>query len=276
MKNFDNKTIVITGAGSGMGRAYAIAFARLGARVAICDLDEQTLQQTRDLVAEMTQHDVYSQVLDVSDRTAVFAFADQVQQTLGNAHMIINNAGIGGGGQPVWAMPEGQYERTLQVNFLGVVYATQAFLPQLLANGEGAIVNISSVFGLVGVPNTSDYCAAKFAVRGFTESLMVELADSPISGHLVHPGGIRTNIAKDVEGGDEFTRLFLKTDPDDFVNHVIGAIRRGQHRIVYGHQSRPLWLMSWLLPLRRRTRMLRKQMQPMLDPKTYKQVERKR
>lgn len=272
MKNFKDKIIVITGAGSGMGRAYAIEFAKLGARLAVCDIDADSLQETCSQVQAASDCEVYSQSLDVGDRSAVSAFADNVRQQLGNAHMIINNAGIGGGGQPAWNMTDNQYERTLQINFLGVVYGTKAFLPQLLANGEGAIVNVSSVFGLVGVPNTSDYCAAKFAVRGFTESLMVELSDSPLSVHLVHPGGIRTNIAKGVEGGDEFTERFLKTDAHDFVRYVIRAIQRGQQRIIFGHQSKPLWLMSWLLPLRWRNRMLYRQMQPMLDPDVYNKV----
>ncbi|ALO45955.1 SDR family NAD(P)-dependent oxidoreductase [Pseudohongiella spirulinae] len=272
MKNFNGKVIVITGAGSGMGRAYALEFARMGARLALCDIDTESLQETCKLVTSAANCDIYSQPLDVSDRNAVSAFADSVKQRLGNAHMIINNAGIGGGGQPAWHMEDAQYERTLQINFLGVVYGTRAFLPQLLANAEGAIVNVSSVFGLVGVPNTSDYCAAKFAVRGFTESLMVELSESPVTVHLVHPGGIRTNIAKGVEGGDEFTQRFLKTDANEFVRYVIKALRKGRQRIIYGHQSKPLWLMSWLLPLRLRNILLYRQMQPLLDSEAYKKV----
>lgn len=272
MKNFKDKIIVITGAGSGMGRAYAVEFAKLGAHLALCDIDADALQETCDQLGGVAGCQLFSQALDVSDRTAVLGFAERVKQQLGSAHMIINNAGIGGGGQPVWEMPDEQYERTLQINFLGVVYGTRAFLPQLLTNDEGAIVNVSSVFGLVGVPNTSDYCAAKFAVRGFSESLMIELADSPVSVHLVHPGGIRTNIARDVQGGDEFTQRFLKTDAHEFVRHVIAALQKGQQRIIYGHQSRPLWLMSWLLPLRWRNRLLHRQMQPMLEPAQYNKV----
>ena len=245
MKDFKNKTVAITGAGSGMGRAYAIEFARLGSKVAITDIDAEGLAETRSLVEKLPHNGLYSEALDVGQRDAIFTFADNVKNALGNTHVIINNAGIGGGGVPVWAMAPDQYERTLQVNFFAVVYGTQAFLPQLLENREGAVVNVSSVFGLVGTPNASDYCASKFAVRGFTESLMVELEDSPISVHLVHPGGIKTNIAKGVEGGEEFTRKYLKTDPADIVRYVIRGIRNGKQRLVYGHQSSMLWLASW-------------------------------
>ena len=275
MKNFANKIIVITGAGSGMGRAYALEFARLGARLALNDYDPVGLAETVQLLESSTSPAVFSQAFDVGNREAMNAFAAAAQQELGNAHVIINNAGIGGGGQPVWAMTDNDYERTLQINFFGVVYGTRAFLPQLLANDEGAVVNISSVFGLVGTPNASDYCASKFAVRGFTESLMVELQESPISVHLVHPGGINTNIAKDSPNGEEFARKFLKTDPDDVAKEVIQCIRSGKQRLVLGHQSLPLWLMSWGVSLERRNRLLYSMLKGMLDPKLYAVARRR-
>ena len=275
MKNFANKIIVITGAGSGMGRAYALEFARLGARLALNDYDPAGLTETVQLLESSTSPAVFSQAFDVGNREAMNAFAAAVQHELGNAHVIINNAGIGGGGQPVWAMSDNDYERTLQINFFGVVYGTRAFLPQLLANGEGAIVNVSSVFGLVGTPNSSDYCAAKFAVRGFSESLMVELEESPISVHLVHPGGIRTNIAKGTPNGEAFTRKYLKTDPADVAREVIQCIRSGKQRIVLGHQSTQLWLASWALSLERRNRMLYRMLKSMLDPRQYDLVRRR-
>jgi NAD(P)-dependent dehydrogenase (short-subunit alcohol dehydrogenase family) len=273
IKHFMNKTVVVTGAGSGMGRSYAIEFAKLGARVAITDINADALAETELMLKHLPHKGVLSQVVDVADRHEVFAFADSVRQKLGHAHVIINNAGIGGGGVPVWMMPPEQYERTMAVNFFGVVHGTRAFLPQLLANREGAVVNVSSVFGMVGTPNTSDYCASKFAVRGFTESLMVELEGSPVSVHLVHPGGIRTNIASGVEGGEEFTRRFLKTAPDDIVRYVIRSLQSGEQRIIYGHQSRVLWFLSWAIPLRWRNRFLRRQMREMLDASHYDRVK---
>ncbi|MGH6646618.1 SDR family NAD(P)-dependent oxidoreductase [Aquabacterium sp.] len=269
MQNFENKTIVITGAGSGMGRAYALEFARLGAKLALNDFDARSLAETVTLLKGTPARAVFSQAFDVGDKQAMNAFAAEAKSRLGNAHVVINNAGVGGGGKPVWAMDDDVYARTLQVNFFGVLYGTRAFLPQLLANGEGAVVNVSSVFGLVGTPNSSDYCASKFAVRGFTESLMVELQESPISVHLVHPGGVKTNIASGVEGGEEFTQKYLKTDPRDVAVRVISCIRSGKQRIVCGHQSSRLWLASWAMPLEQRNRVLHREMKDLLDPVHY-------
>lgn len=269
MKKFDNKVVVITGAGSGMGRAYAIEFARLGAKIAITDYNEEGLLETETLLKHLPHQGLYSEVLDISKKVAVFKFAKNVQKQLGNAHVIINNAGIGGGGQPVWSMEPSQYTHTLGVNFFGVVYGTQAFLPQLITNNEGAVVNVSSVFGLVGTPNASDYCASKFAVRGFSESLMVELEDSPISVHLVHPGGVKTNIAKDTEGGEEFTDKYLKTPPEYIARTVIDGIKDGKQRIVCGHQSKPISILSWAVPLKWRNRYLYREMKELLKPEHY-------
>ena len=275
MKEFNNKTIVITGAGSGMGRSYALEFAKLGSKLALNDYDASGLEETVALLKGSSAKAIFSKAFDVGDSAAMYTFAAEVKAELGDAHVIINNAGVGGGGLPVWAMENQTYEHTMQINFFGVVYGTRAFLPQLLANGEGAIVNVSSVFGLVGTPNSSDYCASKFAVRGFTESLMVELQESPVTVHLVHPGGIRTNIAKGAPNGEEFTRKFLKTDPDDVVRQVIQAIRSGKQRLVLGHQSSQLWLISWAMSLEKRNRLLYRMLKGMLDPKQYDRVRRR-
>lgn len=275
MQDFKNKVVVITGAGSGMGRAYAQAFAALGAKLALNDYDVDGLAHTVALLRGSPATEVYSQAFDVGDVAAMQRFAAEVASQLGNAHVVINNAGVPGGGLPVWLLGDASYQRTLQVNFFGVVHGTRAFLPQLLANGEGAIVNVSSVFGLVGTPNASDYCASKFAVRGFTEALMVELQESPISVHLVHPGGVRTNIAKGVEGGEAFAEKFLKTDPADIAAALIRSIRRNQPRLVCGHQSWQVWLASWAMSLKQRNRLLFREMHALLDPKHYQQVRRK-
>ena len=272
MKDFKNKVVVITGAGSGMGRAYALEFARLGACLALNDFDARGLSETVRLLGDTP---LYSKAFDVGDKAAMQVFAEEVRTQLGNAHVVINNAGISGGGAPVWALAEGACERVMQINFFGVVYGTRAFLPQLMANGEGAVVNVSSIFGLVGTPNSSDYCASKFAVRGFTESLMVELEGSPISVHLVHPGGIKTNIASGVEGGEAFADKYLKTDPADIVRQVIRCIRSGKQRLVYGHQSSLVWLSSWAMPLEKRNRLLFKEMKDLFDPRHYGWIKRK-
>ncbi|MCB2386798.1 SDR family NAD(P)-dependent oxidoreductase [Thalassolituus alkanivorans] len=272
MKNFTDKVVVITGAASGMGREYALEFARLGALVAITDVNAEQLAETHNMVKAITRKNSLSEVLDIAAEESVTDFAGKVKRELGNAHIIINNAGIGGGGAPVWVQDNGQYHTTMQVNFFAVVYITKAFLPQLLANQEGAVVNVSSVFGLLGTPGTSDYCASKFAVRGFTESLMVELADTPISVHLVHPGGIKTNIAKHSKNGAEFEEKYLKTDPLFAVREVIKGIQSGKQRMIFGYQSSLLRFLT-LLPLKLRNRILHREMGDMRDPEHYAVLE---
>ncbi|MBU2039467.1 SDR family oxidoreductase [Thalassolituus sp. ST750PaO-4] len=272
MKNFTDKVVVITGAASGMGREYALEFARLGALVAITDVNAEQLAETHNMVKAITRKNSLSEVLDIAAEESVTDFAGKVKRELGNAHIIINNAGIGGGGAPVWVQDNGQYHTTMQVNFFAVVYITKAFLPQLLTNQEGAVVNVSSVFGLLGTPGTSDYCASKFAVRGFTESLMVELADTPISVHLVHPGGIKTNIAKHSKNGAEFEEKYLKTDPLFAVREVIKGIKSGKQRMIFGYQSSLLRFLT-LLPLKLRNRILHREMGDMRDPEHYAVLE---
>lgn len=269
MKTFKDKIVVITGAGSGMGRAYALEFAQLGARLALNDYDARALAETLALLPQATV--VHSQAFDVSDRDAMVAFAAEVQAKLGNAHVIINNAGIEGAGKPVWAIADQAYERVMRINFFGVLHGTRAFLPQLLQNGEGAVVNISSIFGLIGTPNHADYCASKFAVRGFTEALMVELQESPISVHLVHPGGIKTNIARQ-ESTQAFAGKYLTTPPEVIVRHVIRAIGRRQPKIVFGRDSFKAWLGSTFVPLGLLNRMIWKDMKDVIDRRDYAAV----
>ncbi len=276
MKSFKNKVVVITGAGSGMGRSYALQFAKLGSRLALNDFDEVGLQETLQLVKAKYDTDVFSKVFDVSDPDAMEQFASESKLALGNAHVVINNAGMGSKGEPVWIKSSDSIKRIMDINFYGVVFGTKAFLPQLIENREGAVVNISSVFGLVGCPGTADYSASKFAVRGFSESLMVELMDSPISVHLVHPGGIDTNIAKHVESSKRFESKFLTTAPDDMVQKVIQGIQKGKYRIVYGNQSLKLWLISIFLPLGLKSKLIHMGMKALFDPASYAMVKRVR
>ena len=268
MKDFKNKTVVVTGAGSGMGRAYALEFAKLGAQLALNDYDAQGLDETLALLKGVPGLRTVRGAFDVSDRAAMERFAAEVQATLGNAHVVINNAGIEGSGRPTWATPLASYERVMRINFYGVLHGSQVFLPQLLANGEGALVNVSSIFGLMGTPSNSDYCASKFAVRGFTEALMVELHDSPVSVHLVHPGGIDTNITR-AEHTQAFKAKYLSTPPEEIVQHVIRGIRRGTPKIVYGKDSFKSWLGANLLPLRWLNPIIWRDMSPVLDAKDY-------
>lgn len=268
MNNFKNKIVVITGAGSGMGRAYALEFAKLGARLALNDYDSTGLAETVELLRKAGEAELYSATFDVADRAAMAGFAADVKRVLGNAHVIINNAGISGAGKPVWATPLATIERVMGINFYGVVHGTQVFLPQLIESGEGAVVNVSSIFGLIGPPNNSDYSASKFAVRGFTEALMVELHDSPISVHLVHPGGIATNIAN-MPQHQAFSDKYLSTPPELIVRHVIRGIRRGTPKIVYGRDSFKTWLGANLVPLRLLNKLIWHDMRKVIDRSDY-------
>ena len=274
MKNFSQKVVVITGAASGMGRAYALAFAKEGSHLALCDYDESGLEETVTLVSKVSNQTVCVSAFDISDEQATFDFASLVKEQVGNAHIIINNAGIEGKGKPVWASSASSYDRVMAVNFFGVVNGTRAFLPQLMANDNGVIVNVSSIFGLAGIPNTSDYCASKFAVRGFTESLMVELQQSNIQVHLLHPGGINTNIARE-EKSKEFAAEFLKTSPDDVAKILIKGIRKNKARIVYGHGALKAWLFVNLLPLKLIRKIVWSEMKSVIDLDDYATIQKK-
>lgn len=258
MQSFIDKVVVITGAGSGMGRAYALEFGRLGAKLALNDSNALSLDETKALLkaqGQMPQR-MMAHAFDVSERGLMFAFAENVQDQFGPAHVVINNAGISGKGKQVKDMPFEDVDRVMRINFNGVLHGTQAFLPQLMANEEAALVNVSSTFGLVGMSGNAEYCAAKFAVRGLTEALMVELSGSQVQVHLVHPGGVRTGIADSTEKGRKFAEKFLKTPPEEVVQAVIAGIRKKKARIVFGHQAKQTWLLSWLVSLGLRTKLL--------------------
>ena len=241
MKSFKDKIVVITGAGSGIGRALALAFGRLGAWIGINDVDRNTLQETVTLLQAEGVQQVYASSFDVTDNEHMQQFGQDIRSVWGNAHVIINNAGIEGGSAPATDLPEEMYRRVMEVNFFSVVNGCKTFIPQLVENNEGAVVNISSIFGLVGMMNYSDYSASKFAVRGYTEALMAELHHSPISIHCVHPGGIKTNIAKN-SSSRELAEKNLRTPPEDLARFIVKSIKKKRARIVYGHGAFKVWL----------------------------------
>ncbi|MDX1451625.1 MAG: SDR family NAD(P)-dependent oxidoreductase [Oleiphilaceae bacterium] len=268
MNNFNNQVVVITGAGSGMGRCYALELARQGAHLALCDVDTSGLHQTAEQVTTIVGKPPFYSVVDMANANAVAQFAQQVEELLGAVYLLINNAGIEGSARPVWATSAQEFERVMQVNYFGVVHGTRAFLPQMLRQERGAIVNVSSIFGLIGTPNHADYCASKFAVRGFTEALMVELKDTPIQVHLLHPGGIQTNITRHAHSQD-FARRFFKTTPEQITKRLLQGIARNQPRIVYGHGAFKTWLGARLLPLRILLRLIYSELMPVIDQRDY-------
>lgn len=247
MKNFEGKVAAVTGAGSGIGRQLAIELARRKAQLAVSDIDEvglaETVAQAQSAGAKVT-----SQRVDVAEREQVFAWAEQVVAEHGKANLIFNNAGVALA-SPIETMSYDDFEWLFNINFWGVVHGTKAFLPHLRAAGEGHIVNTSSVFGLAGIPSQSAYNAAKFAVRGFTESLRQELdlMRCGVSATCVHPGGIKTNIAKnarmdpdiarlglDAQGGAaRFERAFI-TSAERAAKVILGAVVRNKRRVLVG------------------------------------------
>src|SRR6266498_950635 len=184
--------VMITGAASGIGRALARRLSRFGSPVAIADIDETGLKET----ASMLRGQVLTRVLDVSNAKDVRLFADEVKDWLpAPLGAVFNNAGVALTSSVLDAEPEDD-QWLWNINFHGVVNGTRAFLPILVEQNSGVVVNTSSVFGLVGMPYQSAYCSAKFAVRGFTDSLRQELRGSGVRAVTVHPGGITTNIAR--------------------------------------------------------------------------------
>ncbi len=251
MKDFKNKVVAITGAGSGMGRAYAVEFGKLGAKLALNDYNEKGLTETVELLQSQGINHIYSKAFDVSDKDEMFSFAKEVKNHLGNTHIIINNAGISGKGDPFFIGETEDFDRVLEINLYGVIYGCRAFLPQIVENNEGAVVNVASIFGLIGVPGVSAYCTTKFAVKGFTESLMVEFHKSPIGIHCVMPGGIDTAIADNSPNADEFKKT-LKTPAEDVAKYLIKCIRKKKPNVLIGFNSGKFNLVSRFMPLKMR------------------------
>jgi NAD(P)-dependent dehydrogenase (short-subunit alcohol dehydrogenase family) len=256
MKRFDGKVAVVTGAASGIGRALALELAQRGAQLAISDLDATGLAATV-VGCETAGAQVLATALDVTDRDAMFAYADEVASHFGSVNLVINNAGVA-----LAAKATGQtmddLDFVMGADWWGVAHGTQAFLPKLVASGDGALVNISSIFGMIAVPGQSGYNAAKFAVRGYTESIAQEaLMDGlPVSVHCVHPGGIRTNIARNARTTAEFdglTALFdtiARTSPEACARVILKGVTGGKRRILVGTDAKVLHLLQQSMGVR--------------------------
>jgi len=262
MKDFRGKVAAITGAGSGIGRALALALARDGARLALSDVQDEGLDETARQVLALGATCTTAHV-DVANRDAVFAWADACAREHGQVHLAINNAGVALAAPAESVSPE-DFEWLMGINFWGVVHGSQAFLPHLKASGDGHLVNLSSIFGIVAMPTQSAYNAAKFAVRGYTEALRMELQieGAPVGVTCVHPGGIATNIVRAqridpaiqrLTGGTEegfrraADRSIQTTSPEAAARRILHGVQRNESRVLVGPDARVLDIMARLL-----------------------------
>lgn len=250
--SFAGKVVVITGAGSGIGRALAVNLAGRGARLAISDVDREGLQATA-LRCAARGAEVKTDRLDVTEREAVASYATGVRAHFGAVNQIYNNAGIAYYGAVDRELFK-DMERVLDVNFWGAVNVTKAFLPHLIDSGDGHVITISSLFGLITFPGQSAYNASKFAVRGFTEALRQEMlvAGHPVRVTCVHPGGIKTAVARNatvVDGldpvsfADTFEKRLALHTPEMAAQTIIEGVRKHRARILVGAEAKALdWL----------------------------------
>ena len=247
MKDFTNKVAVITGAGSGIGRSLALSLAEQGAQLALSDIDTSALADTAGRCEKIGAKAVPFE-LDVAQRPAVYEHAKNVVSEFGRVNLVFNNAGVALSAD-VADMDWDDFEWLMGINFWGVAHGTKAFMPHLIASGDGHIVNVSSVFGFVGIPSQSAYNAAKFAVRGFTEALRQELraARHPVGVTCVHPGGVKTNIAGHARGlpdgsdPETLSRIFHRiafTSPESAAMAILHGVKKNKPRVLIGPDAR--------------------------------------
>ncbi|WP_110239133.1 SDR family NAD(P)-dependent oxidoreductase [Nocardioides gilvus] len=243
MKSLAGKVVAITGAGGGMGREMAVLAAGRGARLALSDWDAEGLEATLALVRDLGAQ-VRGDVLDVSDRTAFAAWVEKVVEEFGGVNMAINNAGVSMSGD----FSELSYEDLdwiVGINLYGVLHGTKEFLPHLIASGDGALVNISSLFGLISMPGQAAYNATKYAVRGLTEAIREEMlvARHPVTVTCVHPGGIKTGISRNgrktsgqdaASLDDMFDTRLARTTATKAAEVIIDGALSGKARVLVG------------------------------------------
>jgi len=253
MRQLQGRVAVVTGAASGIGRATSLELAKNGCDLAISDINEEGLKETAKAV-EALGPKVTSYIVDVADKERMQRFASEVVSDHGHVHILLNNAGVA----VLSSLDDhdlDDYEWVVGINFWGVVYGCKFFIPYLKKESEGHIVNMSSIFGIIGVPDVSSYCATKFAVRGLSECLWHELRDFNIGVTSVHPGGVKTDIVQSARMDEETDtslpilgpggrrqsaqRLFdrIGCEPDKVARAIIQAIKANKMRILINPET---------------------------------------
>jgi NADP-dependent 3-hydroxy acid dehydrogenase YdfG len=250
MKDFDDKVAVITGAGSGIGRALALNLAEKGARLALSDVDDDGLAETVRLVETAGARELRSDHLDVADRGAFSAYAHTVAGHFGRVNVVVNNAGVSLTGN-LEDLEYGDIDWIIGVNFWGVVHGTKEFLPHLIDSGDGHLVNLSSLFGLISMPGQSMYNATKYAVRGMTEAVREEMlvAGHPVGVTVVHPGGIKTAIARNARVSAKedqaataqlFDEKLARMTPERAAEIIVKGVQADKARVLVGIDAHAL------------------------------------
>jgi len=260
--NIQDNVFVITGAGSGIGQALAINIAQAGGHLALVDLNASAIEETRNKI-NIFNVNASVHIVDVSNKNQVVALAQEVIAHHGKVNACINNAGV--------ALMESvddidyvDFEWIFNINFWGVVYCTKAFLPFLKEQSEARIVNISSIAGLAGLPVQAAYCATKFAIRGFSESLSLDLSDTSVGVSCVHPGGVKTNIVANARyyknpdkihdkpdqkaAAERFINTYAISTSDSAAKKIINGIKKNKKRIIVGPDAKFVDFISRLSP----------------------------
>jgi NAD(P)-dependent dehydrogenase (short-subunit alcohol dehydrogenase family) len=267
--NLENRTAVITGSASGIGRAIAVSLARRGCHLALADVNDAGLSETARM-AESVQPDPRNRTaprsaprisqhhIDVADRRAVAAFPQAVTAAHPGVDILVNNAGVAIGGT-FEAVSEEDFEWLFEINFWGVVRMTRAFLPLLQKSDDARLVNLSSIYGLISPPGQTAYSASKFAVRGFSNSLRHELAGSKVGVTVVHPGGVATSIAdnarvpkdtpaEEIARRKAIAKKALRMPPAAAGEIIVKGIERRSPRVLVGNDAKLLAFLERLAP----------------------------